>query len=88
MKPPTFVARRSYRRRRLRDAARLLPILGAFLFWLPLLWGDAKSDLRMTGGDLIYLFVVWAALVLGAAALSRGLTAGEGDDPAGGESEG
>lgn len=68
MKGPLFLARSSYRRRRLRDAARLLPVVGAFLVWLPMLWGD--GDTRITANDLIYLFVVWCALVLAAAALS------------------
>ncbi|MFV0493337.1 MAG: hypothetical protein ACK5M4_16110 [Pseudorhodobacter sp.] len=86
MKRPTFVARRSYRRRRLRDAARLLPVLGAFLMWLPMLWGQEGTDQRVTGGDLIYIFAVWAALVLCAAILSRRLI-GEADDPAGRENE-
>jgi hypothetical protein len=74
VKGPLFLARSSYRRRRLRDAARLLPVVGAFLVWLPMLWGD--GDIRVTASDLIYLFAVWCALVLGAAALSPRL----GDD--------
>lgn len=35
---PLFLARADYRRRRLRDAARLLPVVGALLMLLPLLW--------------------------------------------------
>ena len=35
---PLFLARHGYRRRRIMDAARVLPILGGFLFFLPLLW--------------------------------------------------
>jgi hypothetical protein len=31
MKRPLFVARQTYRQRRLRDAARLLPLLAVFL---------------------------------------------------------
>ncbi len=36
-KRPLFLARAPYRRRRLRDAARLLPVVGGFLLLLPLL---------------------------------------------------
>ncbi|MDZ4136575.1 MAG: hypothetical protein U1D06_13420 [Paracoccaceae bacterium] len=77
---PLFVARRSYRRRRLRDAARLLPVLGCFLIVLPMLWGEDVA--RRTGSDGIYLFVVWVGLVGAAAALARGLNA-SADTPAG-----
>ncbi|SNT16197.1 hypothetical protein SAMN05421763_105278 [[Luteovulum] sphaeroides subsp. megalophilum] len=88
---PLFLARRSYRRRRLRDAARLLPIFGAFLFLLPILWEPAATDRRDTAPDGVYLFAVWALLILAAAAMSRGLKAEAledgaeaGDPPEGG----
>ncbi len=60
---PLFLARRSYRRRRLRDAARLLPVFGAFLFLLPILWEPAATDQRDTAPDGVYLFAVWAVLI-------------------------
>ncbi|MBL4917279.1 hypothetical protein [Szabonella alba] len=78
MKAPLFLARASYRRRRLRDAARLLPLVGAFLIWLPMLWGKSDSTARDTGMDVIYLFVVWTVLVLAAAVLAPRLG---GDEP-------
>ena len=56
---PLFLARRTYRRRRLMDALRLLPWLGAFLFGLPLLWRDPT-----TAHGLLYLFAVWAVLIV------------------------
>lgn len=74
MKRPLFLARRSYRQRRLRDAARLLPILAGFLIILPMLWGDADSDLRRTASDGIYLFSVWLFLIVAAALVARNLT--------------
>ncbi len=48
------------------DAARLLPILGAAMIALPLLWPDES------GGDgavplsaaMFYIFVCWAVLIL------------------------
>ncbi|SNX73373.1 hypothetical protein SAMN05878503_11552 [Cereibacter ovatus] len=67
---PLFLARRGYRRRRLRDGARMLPLFGAFLFLLPILWEPAASERRDTAPDGIYLFVVWALLILVAAAIA------------------
>lgn len=72
---PLFLARRTYRRRRLMDAALLLPWLGAFLFGLPLLWSDPG-----TGGGLLYLFVAWLVLIILAFALSRRLSEEPGKD--------
>lgn len=82
---PLFLARASYRRRRLIDAARLLPFAGAFLFLLPVLWGPTGSQptaARDTASDGLYLMIAWAALVLGAALLAPGLSAdAPPDDP-------
>jgi hypothetical protein len=77
--PPLFLARASYRRRRLRDAARLLPILGAFLLLLPILWMP-DGRITLTASDIIYFFAVWLGLILLAAAFSRGLRPGEEED--------
>lgn len=73
---PLFLARIPYRRRRLRDAARLLPVLGAFLMILPSLWSPPGMGLRLTSGDLVYFFLIWVILVLIAAAFAPGLTGG------------
>jgi peptidoglycan/LPS O-acetylase OafA/YrhL len=73
---PLFLARRSYRRRRLRDAARLLPIVGLFLLLLPILWMP-DGRINLTAADIIYFFVVWIGLILAAAAFSRGLRPGD-----------
>lgn len=66
---PLFLARRSYRRRRLMDAARLLPLLGAVLVFVPLMWRPAAG----TVASGTWLFTVWIALILAAFALARGL---------------
>lgn len=66
---PLFLARAVYRKRRLRDAARLLPILGLFLLMLPALWAGPAPG----GRDWVYVFAVWAGLIGLAAALSPGL---------------
>ncbi len=71
---PTFLARDSYRKRRLEDSARLVPIAGLILLLMPLLWA-ARSG---TSGALIYIFSVWALLILVVGLLSRALMSGEG----------
>ncbi|EEW25562.1 hypothetical protein [Rhodobacter ferrooxidans] len=86
-KPPLFLARRSYRRRRLRDAARLLPVFGGFLVFLPILWAPAETGSRDTAPDGIYLFAVWAGLIVVAALMSVGLDRGSAEDAAGTEDE-
>lgn len=78
---PLFLARASYRRRRLIDASRLLPLAGTFLFLLPMFWGGAGQG-GDTAVDGLYLFIAWAVLVLGAALLAPGLSADPPpDDP-------
>ena len=62
-RPPLFLPRPEYRRRRLVDAARLLPVLGMFLLLVPLLWGSQENGERDLAGNGIYLFVAWALLV-------------------------
>ncbi|MDH2325651.1 hypothetical protein QCN27_02100 [Cereibacter sp. SYSU M97828] len=64
MKRPLFLARGPYRRRRLRDAARILPFAGAVLFLMPLLWPS-----RGTGLNGLYMLAVWLGLVAVAAVL-------------------
>jgi len=75
-KSPLFLARASYRRRRLRDAARLLPIIGVFLLLLPVLW-TPDGSINLTAIDIIYFFGVWLVLILVAAAFARGLRVGD-----------
>ena len=76
-KQPLFLARAPYRRRRLRDAARLLPVLGVFLLLLPLLW-TPDSRMSLSAGDVIYFFSVWLGLIGLAAAFAPGLRGGSG----------
>lgn len=76
-----FLERRTYRKNRLQDAARLLPILGAILFFGPVFITDD------TGGEagtslaawLVYCFVVWLGLIALAYFVSRTLTETETD---------
>lgn len=75
-RPPMFLARAVYRIRRLRDAARLLPVVGLFLLLLPLLWD------RGGGGAVVFVFVIWGLLIGAAALLSPALDQPEDGDPA------
>lgn len=89
MKPshrPLFVARRNYRRRRMRDGARLLPILGLFLIMLPPLQQWSEEEPRL-GGQLVYLFLVWLFLILGAFLFTRQIGVAE-DTPEPDEDDG
>ena len=74
-----FLARGSYRQRRLRDAARLLPVVGGLLWMIPLLWPRGPGG-QMVSTALLYIFGVWAGLIVLAFVLSRRLQAD--DDPA------
>lgn len=81
--PKLFVERGAYRRRRLRDAARMLPAAGAVLWMVPLLWSPGASAMEQsTVGGWLYLFGVWVLLIIAAAMLSRpALKADEADTP-------
>lgn len=71
-KPPIrrteFLERESYRQRRYRDAARVIPFFGAVLMMLPLMW---PRDTSLTSSGMIYLFGLWFVLVIFAFVLSR-----------------
>ena len=73
---PLFLERRSYRQRRLMDAARLLPLLGALLWMVPLLWPRSQPDQGhdaaavSTSSAILYMFAVWIFLALAALFLS------------------
>lgn len=64
----TRAERQTYRRRRLMDIARLLPVLGVLLLALPLLWPEASTHPAARGGvsmssAIIYVFAVWIGLI-------------------------
>ena len=76
LKPPVFLERRGYRQRRLMDALRLLPVLGAFLWLVPLFWPTdtavpAASDPVTMSAAMIYVFGVWGGLIAVSFALRR-----------------
>ena len=84
-KDPIYAERQTYRRRRLGDAARLLPVLGAGLFGLPIFWQETP-----TTRALIYVFLTWALLCILSGLVAwrlRADAAGEGDDGTDGSEE-
>lgn len=68
-KPPVFLHRATYRQRRLRDAAKLIPFLGLVLWAIPLMWGTDEGDVG--AGGLLYIFGVWFFLIVGTALLAN-----------------
>jgi len=68
---PLFLERQVYRRRRLMDAARMLPVLGLVALLLPALW--SRDGQTSTAAEAVYLFGLWALLILAAVLLSRPL---------------
>jgi len=83
---PVFLERQSYRRRRLLDVARLLPLLGALLLLVPLLWpgsdggADTVPPAMPMSGAMTYVFFVWAALIGGAFLFGVAARRWDGDD--------
>ncbi|MEP2641406.1 hypothetical protein [Roseobacter sp.] len=67
---PVFLERGSYRQRRVMDAVRLVAILGAGLWMIPLLWPSGDDGVRMSRA-LMYVFGVWAVLIGLSLVLSR-----------------
>ena len=74
-RPPSlvFLERQAYKRRRMRDLARAVPIIGAVLLSIPLLWtrGAPGSEGATTSQALVYVFAVWVFLIGLAALISR-----------------
>ncbi|SFP71843.1 hypothetical protein [Tranquillimonas alkanivorans] len=75
---PVFLERQTYRRRRLMDAARLLPLLGAVLFAFPLVWGEDGGSTAVRG---LYVFGVWFFLILSAGLMARRLADSDAPPP-------
>ncbi len=72
-KEPLFLARQSYRRRRLTDAIRLIPVLGGLLFLIPVLNMSDGTGSTLSGS--IYLFGSWLGLIVLSALLARRINA-------------
>lgn len=66
-----FLERRSYRRRRMMDAVRILPLLCTLLFLVvPLMWPKGEAALSLSTA-IWYLFVVWVLAILASFGLWR-----------------
>ncbi len=83
---PNFVERRTFRRRRLVDAACALPLLGWVLWWLPLFWTGADQAIPASIA-LTYIFGIWLCLALCAARLIRLIERERLPDPQAGPEE-
>ena len=75
-----FLDRGSYRHRRFRDAVRVLPLLATILMFLPLMWPRESPEEGLTSTGIIYLFSIWAGLVVAAALLARALRSKPDDE--------
>lgn len=63
--PSVFLERRIYRMRRKLDALRLMPLLAAILFLIPLfIQPDFGAASGATSRVMIYVFLVWAGLIV------------------------
>ncbi|MBJ3762835.1 hypothetical protein ILP92_08760 [Maribius pontilimi] len=70
------MSRADDRRRRVHDAARILPLLGVVLFALPVLWA-ASGPPASSARSGLYIFAVWALLIVAARALAYALSRAE-----------
>lgn len=85
-----LLERQGYRRRRLSDAARVLPVIGAGLLLVPVLWPGVRETTEgvepvRTSQAILYIFGSWALLIV--AAIFFGLAARH-DDSANADSSG
>ncbi|MEN8893295.1 hypothetical protein [Planktotalea arctica] len=88
---PLFLGRRSYRQRRLLDAARLLPVIGLVLWLVPLIWPRAGAQGAIaTSSATLYIFVIWYILIMLGIFLAFRMAPGDSDDlsDSGGDAEG
>ena len=76
-----FLERDSYRQRRVRDAARMVPIFAAVLMLLPLMWSRKTPEQSLTSSGIYYIFGLWIVLIVVSFFLSRVLrfVSAEGD---------
>ncbi|WP_304616422.1 hypothetical protein [Paracoccus sp. (in: a-proteobacteria)] len=71
---PLFLERASFHRRRLGDAARVLPVLSSALVLVPVWWAPALVSFA---GGVLWFFLLWAGLILAVWALHRALLRAE-----------
>ncbi|MFP7571109.1 hypothetical protein [Marivita sp. S2033] len=71
--PTVFREKRTYRRRRMIDAARLAPLVVLFLWLLPMAWPQDGLEQISSATAFIYIFGIWAVVIMCNWALSRAL---------------
>lgn len=71
---PLFLERASFRRRRLGDAARILPIAATLLVLLPVWWVPQAAS---SAGGAVWLFGLWVTLIVAIWVLHRALLRAE-----------
>lgn len=71
---PLFLERASFHRRRLGDAARVLPVLAMLLILVPVWW--VPSSVSFAAGA-VWIFSLWGLLVIAVWALHRALLRAE-----------
>ena len=85
---PVFLERGSYRRRRMLDAVKLLVVLGACLWMIPLLWpvpDTEGTEPVALSHALFYIFGVWIFLTALSAFLSTRMRSADPQDEVVGE---
>jgi len=78
-----FLQRSSYRQRRLRDAARMMPVLGLVLWMLPLSWQSEAEGGNAGSSAALYIFGVWVLLIVATGVLARRVRTEAAQSPAG-----
>lgn len=73
---PMFLERASFRRRRLSDAAAIIPFFGIVLLCIPAIWASESR----TATAMVYVFTVWAVLILVVGLIARRLKEPVQDD--------
>lgn len=71
---PLFLERASFHRRRLGDAARILPVLAVLLVLVPVWWMPGPLS---SAGGAVWFFALWAALIVAIWVLHRALLRAE-----------
>ena len=80
-KSPQFLERQSYKQRRLIDMIKVLPLVGGLLWATPMLWRNGDDGDVKTSSAIIFVFLVWIALVTLSSFLARTLGRADSDDP-------
>lgn len=71
---PLFLERASFHRRRMGDAARVLPVLTLFVLLVPVWWMPASMSYA---AGAVWFFALWGGLIAAVWALHRALLRAE-----------